>query len=38
MSQLILTDCVWVIDFVSENNEWDFGEFLHREKGIEFGF
>jgi hypothetical protein len=38
MSQLILTNCVWVIDLVTENNKWDLGELLHRKKGIEFGF
>lgn len=38
MSQLILADRVWVIDLVTQDNEWYFGQFFHREKGVELGF
>jgi len=38
MSQFILANGVWVIDLVSEDQEWNFGEVFHGEKGVELGF
>jgi hypothetical protein len=35
VSQLILTDSIWVVNLVTENDEWDLGELLHGEESIE---
>ena len=35
MPELLLAHCARSIDFVAQNEEWDLGELLDREEGIE---
>jgi hypothetical protein len=37
MSQLILTDRIWVIDLVAQNHKWDLAQLLHAQQSVEFG-
>lgn len=38
MSQLILTNCVRMVNLIAEDEKGHLGEFLHREKSVELGF
>lgn len=38
MSQLILTDCIRMIDLVTQNHEGDLVQLLHAQQSVEFGF
>jgi hypothetical protein len=35
---LVLRHGIGVINLIPKDNEWDFGELLHRQEGIELGF
>jgi len=37
MSQLILTDCVWVIDLVAQYDKWDLAQLLHAQQSVQLG-
>ena len=37
MSQLVLAHGARVVDLVSKNQEWNLGQFLHGEQGIQLG-
>ena len=37
MPELLLAHCARGIDFVAQDEEWNLGELLDREKGIELG-
>lgn len=38
MSQLILTDRIRMIDFVTQNHERNFVQLLHAQQSVELGF
>jgi hypothetical protein len=38
MSQLVLTDRIWVIDLVAQNHKRDLAQLLHAQQSVELGF
>ena len=38
MSQLVLTDRIWVVDLVTQNHEWDLAQLFHAQQSVKLGF